>query len=584
MKRHRIRCCACLLLWVVMAYASGGVPGVGPWAWVHASEAEVVFPNARFERLEAFEANRLTAADRLFAQKNYEAAYEAYNAFLLEFERSDALPYALLRKARALHESRRRNEAIREYREVIDYFPDDVAFAAPAAFYIGQCHWQNGDRAQALTAWATMVRDPEYVKHPLAAIALNHLGEAMEAQENHERAAEYARQVAVHFRRENPEAAARAAETVVRHYVRRAMDEEGLRAFYEAYGGFGRHPAEITDAHETEAYWDRVRRWVEEHGRFEEGEADLRARYYGYWADVLERHLTEHDGTQLAAATFRRHADGDAARWAHQVDALFARGYEDGDWNRVIRWIGVHLEHGAPGGVRPYYEMLDFAAMSNDQIRPLMQRLDAHQDTRALARDAFGRMRLGEMDDDALERLAREVRSHGEAYVLRIAEATGDPARGLWIRLEYYHRERDADKGVPVADALAETPAYASRAIWRKAELLQGAGRYEEAIAAYRLMDNAPTNSWRIAVCYEGLGRTEEAVRVLREIENFFEDQAARAAREIAMVYRRARMEEEHIAQLRRILHRYPRTPEASFAHNELEQRGHRIGGGVDAD
>lgn len=569
--------CIILLACAVVVFVTGASSHVGA-----REPQEVQFPNDRFEHLDTFEGNRLNAADQLYRQGNYEAALAAYDAFILEFGDSDATAYALLRKARCVHQLRRRHDAIRDYQEVIDYFPDEVAFAAPAAFHIGECHWQNGDRAQALAAWARMVRDPEYVRHPLAATALNHLAEGMIAQGNFAQATEYNKQVAIHFRRDNPEAARDAAEAVVHHYIRRAPDEEALRTFYEAYGGFGRHPEEIREAENTWPYWNHVRRWVQEHGRFSDDEQELAAHHYGYWADALAPHMPEREALHLDVALFRRRADGDVGAWMEQVDALFQRGYTEGDWGRILEWIRVYEYH--PEKVAAYFRMLDPSNMDNGQMREVMNQLRRRDETKDMAVAIFGRMRLGEMEDGDLARLANEVRDFGDAAVERVAGAISDKSRGQWELLQYYRRVDNVEKGLPLADALAENPDYAARAIWAKAELLQRSKRYEEAIAAYRQVENAPANSWRIAECHESLGQVPQAVQVLREVENFFEDQAPRAAREVAMVYRRAGMESEYVGQLRRVMHRYPRTQEASFAHNELERLGHRIGGGVDED
>jgi hypothetical protein len=44
-----------------------------------------------------------------------------------------------------LHQLEKRNAAIKAHQNVVNYFPDDVRYAAAALFYIGQCHGQNGD-------------------------------------------------------------------------------------------------------------------------------------------------------------------------------------------------------------------------------------------------------------------------------------------------------------------------------------------------------------------------------------------------------------------------------------------------------
>ena len=49
---------------------------------------------------------------------------------------------------RCLHQLEKRNAAIKAYQDVVDYFPDDVRYAAAALFYIGECHGAERRRGQ----------------------------------------------------------------------------------------------------------------------------------------------------------------------------------------------------------------------------------------------------------------------------------------------------------------------------------------------------------------------------------------------------------------------------------------------------
>ena len=124
------------------------------------------------ETAELSEAARtcLQNADLMFARKQWKQASAAYEAFVHTFPQSNVVPYALMRKGRCLHLKCKRYTAVRSYREVLDCFPDRVNYAAPAAYLVGLCYWDNGDAEKALKAWARLVRDERYRRHRVAAL------------------------------------------------------------------------------------------------------------------------------------------------------------------------------------------------------------------------------------------------------------------------------------------------------------------------------------------------------------------------------------------------------------------------------
>ena len=81
---------------------------------------------------------------------------------------------------RCLHLLEKRNAAIKGYQDVVDYFPDEIRYAAAALYYIGECHGLNGDEAKKTAVWAKMVKDDDYVSQPNSGTALTYLGNAMD--------------------------------------------------------------------------------------------------------------------------------------------------------------------------------------------------------------------------------------------------------------------------------------------------------------------------------------------------------------------------------------------------------------------
>ena len=95
---------------------------------------EILYPSKAYAKLDTFEALNLEDADKLYGQCDYKGAYAAYKAYSFEFGRSPALSYVLLRMGRCLHQLGKRNAAIKSYQDVVDYFPDDVRYAAAALY------------------------------------------------------------------------------------------------------------------------------------------------------------------------------------------------------------------------------------------------------------------------------------------------------------------------------------------------------------------------------------------------------------------------------------------------------------------
>ena len=196
---------ALALLWAMFASVGSTAGGQDNAA------SELVYPSEDFAKLDTFEAVAVEDADKLFGKKDYKGAYAAYKAYSFEFARGDALPYVLLRMGRCLQILDKRNTAIKAYQDVVDYFPDEVPYAAAALFYIGQCHAQNGNSAKSLATWARLAKDKEYVRQPRTGSALASLATAMEERGDFGEATEYRWRTAVAFRESN----VRAAEAAV---------------------------------------------------------------------------------------------------------------------------------------------------------------------------------------------------------------------------------------------------------------------------------------------------------------------------------------------------------------------------------
>ncbi len=536
-----------------------------------------------FARLDTFEGHSLRRADTAFGARHYRQAVAEYDAFLLGFARSAATPYAIYRKGRALQLDHKRFEAIRVFTEVLDYFPDDVRYAAAAGFQIGQAHWDNGSTAAALKAWAEMAGDVEYRLHPFAAGAINRLADALMEQANPVEAVRYYTQVAVDFRDLNGEAARYAISKGIPYYIRTAPDQGKLRVFYDAVRTFDHHPATPSDRN----YWMRVIENVRSQGGFAADEPAARAAYFRYWGAQMAGRYADWDDYQIARADFIHHGDGDTPAWIARLDKQFADHQPPDDYARLIKWIQLFAQHATH--METYYAKLDFAKMSDALIQQLMRVCFEHLRDNARATAVFERIRLAELTDDLRYSLARYLWHRDGALVERVCASMEDTDRGRMELLRYWHwiwvhHGQVREAALALADEMTRVPDMAGDAFWMKAEMLQKAKRWSEAIAAFRAAERLPAGPWRIVDCYLADGKRDLALATLREIENFFVNDASQAAWRIALVYRDAGEQVQMAAALRAVLGKYPESRESSAAHLELEKHGlHRIGGGVDA-
>ncbi len=545
------------------------------------AEDEIHLSNAEYKRLDRLEAHALDKADEAYRKGEYRQAGAEYESFLREYSRSQALPYVLLRKARCLHMDDKRHEAIRQYNEVLDYFPNAVDYAAGALFYQGMAHWDNGDEANGIKCWARMAKDKQYRTHRMAAGAINRLADYLAADDQLESAIRYFHQVAADFRTSNHRAAQYAREKVIAHHIRTRPNEPALRKFYAdarlTARGRTTSQAELTASFE---YWDHVRHGVARHGTFATSEQEQAKAYYAYWVKLLDGKHTDQDAYRLAVADFHLAATGDKKAWVQRLDAQFARGKTD-DYSRVIAWIG-HFGSAEKAKVEAYYTKLNFAKMTHAQIAQLIRVLFDRTRDAERARNAFKQLPLTKMSDGDKQRLVRYLWHKDADLLTRLCRSITDRDLGKYELLTYYHWRRDVKAGIPMADQLVGVPKYAADAMWKKGELLLWSKQYDKAIAVFRQSTNTPGNLYNIAHCHERMGRIDQAVKQLREVESFFSDQRSLAALRVAEVYGRAKRKEVCVAAYRRVLTKYPNTRESSVAHNELERMGvTRIRGGV---
>ncbi len=569
---------------------------------------EIQYPGRDFAQLEAFESLNLQDADKLFAQGDHAGAYAAYKAFSIEFPRSRALPYVLLRTGRCLHLSRKRNAAIRAYQDVVDYFPDDVRYAAAALYFIGQCHGENGDTDRQTAAWARMVKDDDYVAEPNSGTALIHLANAMDQLKKYEEATEYRWRTAVNFVKTNEGAARDARNAVIHHYTLRRPDHDKLKEFFIATNAFADRHGNGDNPEEDKRYWHTV---LDRAANGEDKERTAR-----YWAVKFGDKFPDDDGMQLKLFSVQHVYEEDEDARLANIRGQFAR--VPASLARVKGWMGHFatpelqldfvMEHAGPlmaeaalgermdlirhmrwhrDKVYEKHVAADVRGLKNEEKIWLMHQLRGaglHEHAQSVLRQVS----LAGMDDAGI----RDVGMFAGAYVpeeevLRTFVRMRDAVEATKARFDYYmgrthNNKAMKEKALAEIPALKKSPTYAGQGLlWTEATLLRELGRFEEAITAYQAANRQPDSTWAVTDCLVALKRYDEAIRNVRGLESVGGEIAPQAALKVADIYKASGDKGREIDQLRLVLRRYPQSRQQSEAHIRLQRYDVALVGGV---
>ncbi|NQU22118.1 MAG: tetratricopeptide repeat protein [Candidatus Nealsonbacteria bacterium] len=446
---------------VVSALLLGSLFEVTPAIGADKDEKEVSLSVEELKRLDTFEAHTLAKADQVFIKQQFRQALAEYDSFILEFPRSKLIPYALLRKGRCSQLDAKRFQAIAVYREILDYFPNDVKYAAAALFYVGDCHFANGDLQKAMKAWAEMAEDKEYRKQYLAAPAINHLADQLMKQEKEAEAVKHYEQVAVDFRKDNHNASVHARDPVIRHYVLTDPSEPNFRRFYTNMRTFEHNPRTVEpNLNEDKTYWDVLRHYIRHHGNSfttssnvttsntDEKVAQARKSFYTYWSGQMQGKFTSSlaaeieygDGFHIELANFRLAAAGDQGAWYQYLDGRYNRLQKSGNWQRTARWMALYA--GNATKVEQYYKKVNFADVDNDARVAVMKALWETPETKPLARKLMDKLDFGKMTNDELGQAALHFHEDDQVLSARFigkidfkkmtGTQTGSLARSFW--------------------------------------------------------------------------------------------------------------------------------------------------------
>jgi tetratricopeptide (TPR) repeat protein len=580
--------------------------------FLHAVE-EVRYPADSFAKLDTFEALNLEDADKLFHKRDYKGSFAAYKAYSFEFTRSAALPYVLLRMGRCLHMVEKRNAAIKAYQDVVDYFPDDIVYAAAALYYIGECHGQNGDDAKKTATWARMVKDDDYVQQPRSGTALSYLGTTMAKLGKFEEAAQYQWRTAVAFRKTNEQAAKGARSAVLKYYTARNPDHAKLKEFYVEAGGWDGRGTKTENPQADHRYWESAMVTVlSSRVAVEKKESASR-----YWAGQFGSLFPKNDTLRIRLFALQLNFEKDpvahSAKLAKQLKsgemnltrvAAFAKAIE----RDAKRQLAFTSEHGGPlvGAAKPQDWMALISSIENSAKAPFFEKHLATQHSRLDRKGKtyfMNELRRYGMHNEAAVVL-RGVRTTGmsdkelagfvgfaayyvtEEEFLQYVSRMKDKIAASKSRYDYYdarsHRNPpNMEKALTEVPILKKSPEHATVDLtFRQAQLLQGLGRFDESIKAYRSANKQPDSTLGVTDCLVGMKQYANAIKTVKDLEALGGGVASRASLKAADIYKIAGDKGKEVAQLRAVLKRYPKSGESSTAHNRLEAYGVALVGG----
>ena len=582
---------------------------------------ELQYPPKDFAKLDTFEGLNLEDADRLFNKKDYRGAYSAYKAYTDEFAKGRALSYAILRMGRCLHLLKKRNAAVRVYQEVVDYFPNDVRYAAGALYHMGQAHLENGDEKKCLATWAKMVKDKDYAKQPNSGTALEHLAKAMDKAKKYEEAAKYRWRTAVAFRSTNHRAAEDARRAVRYHYVVRSPNHEKFKKFYKECGGFHRD-RKLDDLDNSHYYWRTVFDAIIHDRIWNNQDREHKKRAARYWPGRLGANLPKDDHVQMQRINTQYFDEEDVAKWEQRINDLFESNAPS---VKRLRWFAGEFrgrakqqfafldEHAPLLKGAGYADIMDVIRQAHESFRgklfgkylassvrglkidekiKMLHTLTAHNMRMPMEAGAVLRsIDLGTVTDDQLVTLAAFAArvNQEEPAVLRYFSAMRNKQHSTKARYDYYYAQAHphhrcnramAEKALAEVARLVKMPKYSQAVLWPKAELLRGCGRLEEAIKAYKAANRQPDSTWRVTDCLIALKQYEKAIKTVKVLESVGGGVASQACFKVADIHRMSGNKGKEIEQLRLVLRRYPKSRESSEAHQRLENYGAKVTGG----
>ena len=595
-------------------------------------DREKYIPVETYRDLTVFERAAYDKALKLHYDGEYRVAAEMFRKFALQFEDSAGMPYAMLMEARCMHKDRKRVTAVKKYTEILDYFPELPAIAAPALYYRAMAKFENGEKLQGYRDYRLLIDNAAYVKHPLGIPALQGLSEYYYANKRQEQAVAYWK--------------ALLGRDIQRHVREQLLGK--IRTWYVEnanFAGYLRFRMKEADLDEASTFPAQLVVMAEIAGAADRADRDLACKAFKF---VVSRRAVFLGGKCML--------DGDEggkySRGFYETALSFGQAVPREEFD-ALAGQAVAAFAALTKGTGRYYAvgcgLAELIGGAGDTVNDeMVKQLSLEKDlaayvTRAckVAAQAGGRtrdilhkaviVRMGNEPDDAtflsiampldgkdklkdskafnpmaiqiLGRIATQApgKARDDLYCRYIPAWSGyeggyrllgridEVKRRFMLHLDMLSYENkwkeyvvaldQFEKNTPSTKEGLETKDWVrKRRAWVYHHRVR---RYAEAITLYHEISEPPGTLWNIQDCYGRLKKFKEQIGVLKELRGSFPPEAPRASQEIAKVYLRQKDEGKAFEWCRLIMKMYKEHSVSSWAHQELERMGKATGGGV---
>ncbi|HEY8667316.1 MAG TPA: hypothetical protein VIL86_11655 [Tepidisphaeraceae bacterium] len=487
------------------------------WTWE--------LPPDRYKKLDQFERVQYDKAASLAKNANFKAAKSEFEKFTTQFDASDITPYMVFMRGFMMACYKERYGAIKCYQEVLDVFPDSID--APVALYhMGMAHLENGDTFKGLQCMKTLVEDPRYQKHVLAAGALRRLADNHWKNKQFDQAVGYWRQVVRDFTGINNEEVANAQRNLAINAI--------LFKNYQAY-----EEGLITDKNKEDANYRKSLMQI----TWDVAWAIYTNPNFERPKKVTDKELAEE---RLAYYNYMK----STKPWFEKANDLF--GYYDRTLQMAAHFLNDPKEREAV-----VTEAIEFVKKGKDK---------------ATADNQYTRL----ID------ILRQSRNPDRARY--VAALMSDRTAASWKSYEITCDEGkwpEAVKQLEDLETSAPDQTWRARALSERARLFKDVlNQQEKAIALYTQMNNPPWNLWQIQDSYNRWGKKDKAIATLTEISSMFPDDAPRALWQKVVYYTELNDIKKASGQAARLLKMYPKAPETANAHLWGNEHHIDLGGG----
>lgn len=528
-----LRQLSCVILLFVMTAASAA-----------AQDFWRVIGGEQIKEMNTFERTQYTKAMTMFNDKQYRAAASEFERFLIQFnDAQNSVPYIIFMRAYSLHLAKDRNKAISVYNEVLDFYPDEISVAAPALYYRGIAHFDNGDYAKGMQSMKELLDDPDYRLEPVAANASIQLVENHWRNKEFDRAAKYLQQIEQDFREKAPGSAENARNLYGAYCMTTGKGQDYAKWYLSAYQA----AAEKANKSQQQLRVDMVNSLYNV----------VVWNWWGYYQDhMVEKYRGgKKNGSDPAEEVWRLMKEN--------KDAYMKSGNEWGFYDRAILLLAGRKIVSDQEFEKLVQEAVGFIAKTPDDEKNKDRQQARYQE---MTNKLINGNRLLDASVANSRISDKKIVAWNEFRILEKQNKWADAVKHLDSVKENF--KTDAE--------------FVTKCNWAKGDVLKDhLKKYDDAIKVFLEISQPPKTLWEIVDCNYRKGDLPAALKGLIEIENAFPDSGAAAAWRRAQYQEWAKNSEMAIKEARYIMKKYPAAQESSWAHQMLERYGVDTGGAV---